>query len=128
MTARPAPTLRAERITSGYGGVPVVRDVSIHVGPGEVVAIHGPNGAGQSTPPQSTVGLLRFTAARVLAGGGPGCRGEAAVLAAADLLLEGAELKAAGRRLVMESRDQTLRRQRAHAADHPSEAELGVRA
>ena len=67
-TARPAPTLRAEHITSGYGGVPVVRDVSIDVGPGEVVAIIGPNGAGKSTLLKSLVGILRVTEGHILLG------------------------------------------------------------
>jgi aminopeptidase N len=49
-----------------------------------------------------------------------------AVVAAADRLLEGGALKESGRRLVMESRDQTLRLQRAQAADRASEAEVGV--
>ena len=49
------------------------------------------------------------------------------VVAAADRLLEGGELKESGRRLVVESRDQTLRLQRAQAADQASEAEVGVR-
>src|SRR5205807_10419939 len=65
VASRPAPTLRAERITSGYGGVPVVRDVSIDVGPGEVVTIIGPNGAGKSTLLKSLVGLLRVGDGRV---------------------------------------------------------------
>jgi len=65
---RPAPSLRAERITSGYGGVPVIRDVTIAVGPGEVVAIIGPNGAGKSTLLKSLVGILRVTGGRVLLG------------------------------------------------------------
>jgi len=67
-TARPVPTLRAERITSGYGGVPVGRDVSIDVGAGEVVAIIGPNGAGKSTLLKSLVGILRVTDGRILLG------------------------------------------------------------
>jgi ABC-type branched-subunit amino acid transport system ATPase component len=67
-TDRPIPALRAERITSGYGGVPVVREVSIDVGPGEVVAIIGPNGAGKSTLLKSLVGILRVTDGRVLLG------------------------------------------------------------
>ncbi|HKV30942.1 MAG TPA: ABC transporter ATP-binding protein [Candidatus Dormibacteraeota bacterium] len=65
VASRPAPTLRAERITSGYGGVPVVRDVSIDVGPGEVVTIIGPNGAGKSTLLKSLVGILRVGDGRV---------------------------------------------------------------
>jgi branched-chain amino acid transport system ATP-binding protein len=66
--ARPAPSLRAEGITSGYGGVPVIRDVSISVGPGEVVAIIGPNGAGKSTLLKSLVGILKLNSGRILLG------------------------------------------------------------
>jgi ABC-type branched-subunit amino acid transport system ATPase component len=65
---RPAPSLRAEHITSGYGGVPVIRDVSISVGPKEIVAIIGPNGAGKSTLLKSLVGILRVTGGRILLG------------------------------------------------------------
>jgi ABC-type branched-subunit amino acid transport system ATPase component len=65
---RPVPLLRAERVTSGYGGVPVVRDVSIAVGPGEIVAIIGPNGAGKSTLLKTLVGILRASSGRVLVG------------------------------------------------------------
>jgi ABC-type branched-subunit amino acid transport system ATPase component len=65
---RPAPSLRAESITAGYGGVPVIRDVSISVGPGEIVAVIGPNGAGKSTLLKSLVGILRPTAGRVILG------------------------------------------------------------
>jgi ABC-type branched-subunit amino acid transport system ATPase component len=67
-TDRPVPALRAEHITSGYGGVPVVQEVSIDVGPGEVVAVIGPNGAGKSTLLKSLVGILRVTDGRVWLG------------------------------------------------------------
>ncbi|HKV87065.1 MAG TPA: ABC transporter ATP-binding protein [Candidatus Dormibacteraeota bacterium] len=65
MEHRPAPSLRAERVTAGYGAVPVIRDVSISVGPGEIVAVIGPNGAGKSTMLKSLVGILRVTAGHV---------------------------------------------------------------
>ena len=65
---RPAPSLRAEGITSGYGGVPVIQDVSISVGPAEIVAIIGPNGAGKSTLLKSLVGILRISSGRVMLG------------------------------------------------------------
>ena len=67
--SRPAPLLWAEAIVSGYGTVPVVRGVSIAVGPGEIVAIIGPNGAGKSTLLKSLVGILRVTAGRVMMDG-----------------------------------------------------------
>jgi ABC-type branched-subunit amino acid transport system ATPase component len=66
--ARPAASLQAQGITSGYGGEPVIRDVSISVGSGEVVAIIGPNGAGKSTLLKSLVGILRLNSGRVLLG------------------------------------------------------------
>jgi ABC-type branched-subunit amino acid transport system ATPase component len=56
---RPDPLLRAEGITAGYGGVPVIQDVTLSVGPGEIVAIIGPNGAGKSTLLKALVGILR---------------------------------------------------------------------
>jgi branched-chain amino acid transport system ATP-binding protein len=41
--------LEIDHLHAGYEGVPVVRDVSLTVGPGEVVALLGPNGAGKTT-------------------------------------------------------------------------------
>jgi ABC-type branched-subunit amino acid transport system ATPase component len=66
--ARPAPSLRAEHLTAGYGGAPVIRDVSISVGPGEIVAIIGPNGAGKSTLLKSLVGILRLDSGTIMLG------------------------------------------------------------
>ena len=68
MEARPVPSLQAHGITSGYGGVPVIRDVSIAAGPGEVVAIIGPNGAGKSTLLKSLVGILKLDKGTILLG------------------------------------------------------------
>jgi ABC-type branched-subunit amino acid transport system ATPase component len=68
VSERPAPSLRAEKITSGYGGVPVIREVSISVGPGEIVAVIGPNGAGKSTLLKSLVGILRVISGKVMLG------------------------------------------------------------
>jgi ABC-type branched-subunit amino acid transport system ATPase component len=66
---RPDPILQARSITAGYGGVPVIRDVSISVGPGEIVAIIGPNGAGKSTLLKSLVGILRLISGNILLAG-----------------------------------------------------------
>ena len=68
IAGRPAPTLQAIGVTSGYGGVPVIRDVSISVGPGEIVAVIGPNGAGKSTLLKALVGILKVNPGRVLLG------------------------------------------------------------
>jgi ABC-type branched-subunit amino acid transport system ATPase component len=48
--------------------VPVIRDVSISVGPGEIVAIIGPNGAGKSTLLKSLVGILRLDSGTIMLG------------------------------------------------------------
>ncbi len=43
---------------AGYDGIPVVRDLTLNVGPGEVVALLGPNGAGKTTTLLTISGLL----------------------------------------------------------------------
>jgi ABC-type branched-subunit amino acid transport system ATPase component len=65
---RPAPSLRAEGITAGYGGVPVIRNVSISIGPSEIVAVIGPNGAGKSTLLKSLVGILKLSSGYIVLG------------------------------------------------------------
>ena len=51
--------LEVSNLASGYGGVAVIRDVNLYVGPGEVVALLGPNGAGKTTTLLTTSGLLK---------------------------------------------------------------------
>jgi ABC-type branched-subunit amino acid transport system ATPase component len=68
MTAQAAPALAADGVTSGYGEVPIVRDVSIRVGPGEIVTIIGPNGAGKSTLLKILFGFLPAWEGRVSLG------------------------------------------------------------
>ena len=53
-----APVLAARRLTAGYGGVPVVRDLELHVEAGEVVTLLGRNGAGKTTTMRALAGLL----------------------------------------------------------------------
>ncbi len=43
------PLLEIDRLTTGYLGVPVVRDLDLSVHAGEVVVMLGPNGAGKTT-------------------------------------------------------------------------------
>lgn len=50
---------------AGYGAVPVVSDVGLQVGAGEVVAVVGPNGAGKSTLLKALTGQLRILAGDV---------------------------------------------------------------
>ncbi len=62
------PTLRAEGLTVGYGGAPVVQDVTIRARPGQLTAIVGPNGAGKSTLLKGIAGVLRCSSGRTLLG------------------------------------------------------------
>lgn len=41
--------LKVESISAYYGSMPVLRNVSLHVNPGEIVTLLGANGAGKST-------------------------------------------------------------------------------
>jgi branched-chain amino acid transport system ATP-binding protein len=49
--------LEIEEMSTGYNGVTVVRNLNLHVEPGEVVALLGPNGAGKSTTLLTTSAL-----------------------------------------------------------------------
>ncbi|HEU4527345.1 MAG TPA: ABC transporter ATP-binding protein [Actinomycetota bacterium] len=61
--------LSVDGLTTNYGSIAAVRDVSIHVDAGEIVGLIGPNGAGKSTLLNTTVGLLRPTTGRVIVEG-----------------------------------------------------------
>ena len=60
-----AEVLRADGVTAGYGGPPVIEDVSVTVLAGKITAIVGPNGAGKSTLLKALSGLLRVTRGEV---------------------------------------------------------------
>ena len=53
------PILRVESLCAGYGELPVLRDVSLVVNPGEIVAVVGANGAGKTTLLLTISGHLR---------------------------------------------------------------------
>ena len=52
------PLLDVRALSTGYGVVQVLEDVSVRVEAGEIVSLIGPNGAGKSTVLRSVVGLL----------------------------------------------------------------------
>src|ERR1700689_1514337 len=60
------PMLELSGITGGYGSTTVLRDVSLSVPRGSVVALLGPNGAGKSTTMRMASGLLRPQQGRVV--------------------------------------------------------------
>ena len=51
-------TLRAENLTMRFGGLTAVDNVSMHVEPGEIVGLIGPNGSGKTTYLNMLSGLL----------------------------------------------------------------------
>jgi branched-chain amino acid transport system ATP-binding protein len=64
-SAVPEPVIAAANLTSGYGELVVLRDVSIVVRAGEVVSLLGPNGAGKSTLMMTLAGELPYSAGTV---------------------------------------------------------------
>lgn len=61
--------LRIDSVTAGYDDAIVVRDVSLSIGLGSVVALLGPNGAGKTTLLNVVTGVLRPSSGRVVLGG-----------------------------------------------------------
>jgi len=57
--------LKVERLEAGYGPAKVLFDISLAVGPGEVVTLIGRNGMGKTTTIRSIMGLLRPTGGAV---------------------------------------------------------------
>jgi ABC-type branched-subunit amino acid transport system ATPase component len=53
------PLLKVDSLTTGYGDMEVLSDVTVDVEPGEIVSIIGPNGAGKSTLMKAVFGQLR---------------------------------------------------------------------
>ena len=57
--------LVVDRLSAGYGAVAVLREVSLNVGEGELVALIGTNGNGKSTLLNAIFGLVRPTSGSV---------------------------------------------------------------
>jgi len=57
--------LRADGVTAGYGGPPIISDVCVTVHAKQITAIVGPNGAGKSTLLKALCGLLKVTGGEV---------------------------------------------------------------
>lgn len=57
--------LTVTALRAGYGGIEAVRDVTLHVPQGGMVALIGPNGAGKTTLLNALSGLVRPKSGRV---------------------------------------------------------------
>jgi branched-chain amino acid transport system ATP-binding protein len=51
--------LEVRDVSSGYGQLPVLRDVNVSLNAGEAIAVIGPNGAGKSTFLKTVCGMLK---------------------------------------------------------------------
>src|SRR5262245_36856290 len=60
------PMLRIEAIEVHYGAVVALRDVSLEVARGELVALIGANGAGKTTTLSTIIGVMRPTRGRIV--------------------------------------------------------------
>lgn len=60
--------LEARSVTAGYARRTVIRDVTLGVAPGEVVALFGHNGAGKTTTLVTLMGLIKPTSGQVWVG------------------------------------------------------------
>ncbi len=58
--------LRLRNVDAGYGKLAVLRRVTLHVSPGEIVTIVGANGAGKTTLLKTVAGLVRPRAGEVV--------------------------------------------------------------
>jgi D-xylose transport system ATP-binding protein len=67
----PAPLLSAEAVSLSFGNVRALRDVALHLRPGEVTALVGDNGAGKSTLVRCISGIHRPDSGEILFDGRP---------------------------------------------------------
>src|SRR5579884_153126 len=63
------PTLSIDRVSVGYGGLPIVQDVSIQALRARITVLVGLNGAGKSTLLKAIAGVLKPSSGRVLLNG-----------------------------------------------------------
>jgi len=58
-------SLVGNNLTAGYGGVDIIKNITLKVKQGEIAVIVGPNGAGKSTAMKALLGMLKLTGGSV---------------------------------------------------------------
>ncbi len=51
--------LKIRNLDAGYGKLRVLKNISLHVDPGEIVTMIGANGAGKTTLLHTIIGLIK---------------------------------------------------------------------
>ena len=69
MTTSAGLALACRRMTAGYGATPVVHEIDLDVGRGEMVALLGPSGSGKTTILAALAGFMRIRSGEILIGG-----------------------------------------------------------
>ena len=89
--------LRIKNVNTYYGQVHALKNVSLHLNEGEIVALLGANGAGKTTLLRTVSGLLRPRAGQIIFGGRDigGVPAERIVFAGCSLVPEGRQVFAA---------------------------------
>ena len=54
-------SLVGNNLTAGYGGIDIIKNITLEVKQGEIAVIVGPNGAGKSTAMKALLGMLKLT-------------------------------------------------------------------
>ena len=67
----PTPLVEMRNISVAFGGVHAVDDVTVDLGPGEVIGLVGGNGAGKSTLMRALSGAHRADSGEILVDGKP---------------------------------------------------------
>lgn len=86
--------LKVRNLESGYGKLRVLKGISLHINPGEIVVIIGANGSGKTSLLETIAGTVRFTSGEIIFN-----RRDIAGLAPEQAVAEGCSLVPEGRQV-----------------------------
>ena len=84
--AAPGAALTIDKLSVGYGNLPVLEQFSLHVPAGQALALIGPNGAGKSTLARAISGLLKVSSGDIQLDGSSIVGRGASLIAASGVL------------------------------------------